>query len=309
MSIHGIPLSPEVVSVLADAEVFDWTAVSHAYWDAADVPAMLAALAAGQDVGPDSPVGDLWGSLYHQGTVYPASTAAVPFLARLAAAGAEAKECLLQLGAMAQSDDGLELSDPEEVRDAVRGQVGVLRPLAEHGQAEIRQATVFALGQTRSCDLAPLLGDVLAHDTEPVVRAEALMGLARCEHDVAALVASALDDPDDAVRLAGVVAALDAGRSWNDSMHEALLSVADPDGVSEHFCENLLDAWYGSFDWVVQMLCETGQGEAAARLLIDAAGSEVISLRTVLHSAPLVLDSPTIDGQSREALRQALAGR
>jgi hypothetical protein len=108
MSQQEASLSPEVAAVLADVDAFDWTTVSHAYGDASDMPSMLRALVvdAGADPESDSEsMSDLWGAIVHQGTVYSASTASVPFLARLAAAGAATRECLWLLGWMAASDD------------------------------------------------------------------------------------------------------------------------------------------------------------------------------------------------------------
>lgn len=108
MSQQEATLSPEVAAVLADVDAFDWIAVSHAYGDASDMPSMLRALVV--DAGANSEshsegVSDLWGAIVHQGTVYSASTASVPFLARLAAAGTATRECLWLLGWMVASDD------------------------------------------------------------------------------------------------------------------------------------------------------------------------------------------------------------
>jgi hypothetical protein len=65
----------------------DWSQLHHAYGPADDLPALLAALSPD----PDAPVWDeLWSRLCHQGTVYPASFAALPRLADHAAACAPA---------------------------------------------------------------------------------------------------------------------------------------------------------------------------------------------------------------------------
>ncbi len=59
----------------------DWKRLSHAYGSARDLPALLMAVARGEDDG-----GDLFANIYHQGTVYSATAAAAPFLAELALA-------------------------------------------------------------------------------------------------------------------------------------------------------------------------------------------------------------------------------
>lgn len=59
----------------------DWSTLKHAYGNASDVPALLASLS------PDPPSDvwhELWSRLYHQGSVYSASFAAVPVMADIA---------------------------------------------------------------------------------------------------------------------------------------------------------------------------------------------------------------------------------
>lgn len=60
-----------------------WAGLSHAYGSAEDVPALLRQAGSGGDGAGDA-ISELYGSLFHQGTVYPATAAAVPFLAELA---------------------------------------------------------------------------------------------------------------------------------------------------------------------------------------------------------------------------------
>ncbi|WP_431962445.1 hypothetical protein [Actinacidiphila sp. bgisy160] len=58
----------------------DWSRLRHAYGTAEDVPVLLARVG----TGPEEEVwGDLWSRLCHQGSVYPASFAALPELADL----------------------------------------------------------------------------------------------------------------------------------------------------------------------------------------------------------------------------------
>jgi hypothetical protein len=62
--------------------VTDWSALKHAYGSATDIPAILAALTPD----PRSEAWDeLWGRICHQGTVYSASYAALPYLRELVA--------------------------------------------------------------------------------------------------------------------------------------------------------------------------------------------------------------------------------
>ncbi|OKJ69627.1 hypothetical protein [Streptomyces sp. CB02261] len=59
----------------------DWPRLSHAYGSAEDIPALLARIASESEPGLWN---DLWSALCHQGSVYSASFAALPWLAGMA---------------------------------------------------------------------------------------------------------------------------------------------------------------------------------------------------------------------------------
>lgn len=59
----------------------DWSQLSHAYGSAEDIPALLARIASEPESGLWN---DLWFALCHQGTVYSASFAALPWLSDMA---------------------------------------------------------------------------------------------------------------------------------------------------------------------------------------------------------------------------------
>lgn len=290
MSQHAVSPSPEVAAVLADVDAFDWTTVSHAYGTATDVPSMLWALVEEPEADSETDsdlMSDLWGSLVHQGTVYSASTAAVPFLARLAAAGAATKECLWLLSWMAASDDTAPGAE-EDVRDAVRTYADVLKPLTSHDDAGVRKAAVHALGRTRSPDLLPVLGVARVEDDDSLVRAEGVIASVRCgaPETTSRVIRDAYTDPAHAVRLAGVFASFDAELSWTDDARNALLSVPDPDAIAGR----LLDDRHEALMWVVEQLCDSGRGEGAAHLLIEAAKREHTDLTSVLYAANIACE-------------------
>jgi hypothetical protein len=65
-----------------------WDQLNHAYGPATDVPALLRELIDADVQSPgdsNHPLWHLYGNIYHQGTVYPATPHAVPFLIKLAA--------------------------------------------------------------------------------------------------------------------------------------------------------------------------------------------------------------------------------
>ncbi len=61
----------------------NWSALSHAYGSAADVPHLLLDLTSSEEQTRESALGTLYTNIYHQGTVYQASAYAVPFLLEL----------------------------------------------------------------------------------------------------------------------------------------------------------------------------------------------------------------------------------
>ena len=70
--------------VLRGIEQIDWSKHNHAFGPADDLPRLLHDVASG-GAAADRAVSDLFGTIWHQGTVYDASSVAVPFLGELAA--------------------------------------------------------------------------------------------------------------------------------------------------------------------------------------------------------------------------------
>ena len=109
----------------------DWPQLQDAYGSAAEIPALLDDAASTTDW--DAPVWEeLWSRLCHQGTVTPASYAALPALARIAESRADlALDPALFLAAsiIASTDGPPEIAD---VRRVYAPQISTLRPVAEH---------------------------------------------------------------------------------------------------------------------------------------------------------------------------------
>ncbi|MFJ8435920.1 hypothetical protein ACIQ9P_31930 [Kitasatospora sp. NPDC094019] len=77
-------MTSETTDPLAGLDAIDWAGLEHAYGDADDVPALLRALGGPEETERRRALHALYGNIFHQGSRYPASAAAVPFLARLA---------------------------------------------------------------------------------------------------------------------------------------------------------------------------------------------------------------------------------
>jgi HEAT repeat protein len=69
--------------MLADLNSVDWASLTHAYGEATDIPGLLRSLLSADPKVREEAIYELFGNIWHQGTVYPASAAAVPFLYEL----------------------------------------------------------------------------------------------------------------------------------------------------------------------------------------------------------------------------------
>ncbi|WP_328907567.1 hypothetical protein OG230_33820 [Streptomyces sp. NBC_00234] len=111
----------------------DWSQLSHAYGSAEDIPALLDRIAS--DPAPEL-WNDLWSALCHQGSVYPASFAALPWLADVAGGsdGEQAVSALTLAGAILAGSGQPHGAGDVRVQHAV--EIGTLLSLAnEHLRA------------------------------------------------------------------------------------------------------------------------------------------------------------------------------
>src|SRR3954452_4199765 len=77
--------APWARSALAGIENVPWGELQHAYGNADDVPELLRSLLSRSASRRQEALQDLFGTIWHQGTVYSSTAHAVPFLARIAA--------------------------------------------------------------------------------------------------------------------------------------------------------------------------------------------------------------------------------
>lgn len=213
--------------VLAGLDAHPWSEVSHAYGGAEDLPALLRDFAGADEGTSDEALLELYGSLLHQGTVFTASVAAVPFLARLAAAGHRTADVLALLADMAGSTDAHELA-PGAVAAAVAGQLPLLLPLLDAPAARVRGRAAWAVSRARAAGpVLPALRARWEAESDPRVRAELLAAMARTDTPAAAATAATVLGPDHPaeLRLAAVFVRLHAGLPWTEEQHTTLLSV------------------------------------------------------------------------------------
>lgn len=220
---------------LAELDAQPWASYSHAYGSAEDVPGFLRALAGDDDAAAEEAQSELYGSILHQGSVYEASAEAVPFLARIAAAGIRTPDVLLLIGGIgeggAEPGGGApEESDEVACRRAVAEQLPLLLASVGHQDRAVRQAAAWAVGATGAAaagPAAPVLHDRAAVESDPLVRAELLASMAKLDPEGTAPAATGALGPDSPpeLRIAAVLACVDSGLPWTRAHHEAVLAL------------------------------------------------------------------------------------
>ncbi|GHD62490.1 hypothetical protein GCM10010317_057690 [Streptomyces mirabilis] len=220
----------------------DWAALEHAYGPAGDVPEMIRVLYAeespetegGENVGEE-----LVNNLNHQGSLYPATLEAVPFLAHLALHVAWHREALLEvLTGLAELDEW-GVPAPESlggrVRAAVLAELPLLMGCLTDPDPFVRQAAIrLACVGTRPADPAVVrtLADLHESDPSALIRADALTAFALLDPDPVTVrdrEATALDDRDREVRLAAALSGLDRAEPPYPA---ALMAVVAADGAA-----------------------------------------------------------------------------
>ncbi|MEV6107402.1 hypothetical protein AB0M28_22240 [Streptomyces sp. NPDC051940] len=190
--------------MLDGVDDIDWSALEHAYGPADDVPALLRAAGAADPAVREVALDELVSSLCHQGSVYSATSAAVPFLARLAGDGPGHRLALLWL--LHGAADGCGPAH-REARRAVAVALPALLGLAADPDPAVRQAMVWIVAacEESSLPLLPLLRARWEAEDDAGVRADLVTALGLL--DVSPQVRTArgralLADPEPAVRRA-----------------------------------------------------------------------------------------------------------
>lgn len=182
----------------------DWSKLTHAYGPATDVPKLLRALASSDEDKRESAIYDLYGNIWHQGTVYQATAYAVPFLVELLkvpkVTGKDAILILLahlanghsyhdvhqhlpMLKAKAATSEWqgripVELEWVRAATKAVKAEKDTYIQLLSDAEASVRAATVYLLAGLDKPDpkLSILLAEHYKKENNELVRASLLMG-------------------------------------------------------------------------------------------------------------------------------------
>jgi hypothetical protein len=254
-----------VLEGLADVP---WAELSHAYGPAENVPGLLRAVASGDAQASNDAVHELFGNIWHQGTVYRATPHAVPFLARMAAAGIATANVLSLLGAIAESTDD---ATGGGARAAVAAEVGLLIPLLEDANPQVRALAAWTLAQCLAGDEAFMAVQAQwSAEEDLVVRPTLLKSMSELAPAQALPLAvqAAASAASAGERLVAAWACVTAGQPWDDLLRSASLAWLSQ-GLDLEY------GWWGDsnggpFAGLLCDLAERGNLGVAAGLAIDS---------------------------------------
>lgn len=181
----------------------DWSQLGHAYGAAEDVPGQLRALASEDEEARKSAIWELFGNIWHQGTVYDATAHAVPFLIELVASDeVQGRDGILEL--LRCISAGRSYLDVHQTMDCYH---------SERESPEFKAIITQELGWVEAAHAAVVEGtDVYLrclHDPEDEVRKTAARVLRTCgersDSVEPALRSLAREDSVDAVRATAVI--------------------------------------------------------------------------------------------------------
>ncbi|MFD7560028.1 hypothetical protein ACFV9E_36665 [Streptomyces sp. NPDC059835] len=231
----------------AELDDVPWHTLTHAYGSAEDVPELIRALYQDDEETVDEAIHELYGNIHHQGTVYPASAPAVPFLAHAAHhVPAKREDLLMLLATLADNAPG-DTESPRRPGSSVAAICAELArvlpellPCLDDTDRGVRRAVLRVIAAVAELLPAELRAEVLArigglYATDPVaaVRADAMVVRARSGISEV----EALDSPLPEVRLAAAVLAAErSGPPYAPRLVEVLTEDgADPDPGDDGF--------------------------------------------------------------------------
>ncbi|MFJ5229108.1 hypothetical protein ACIQBJ_04320 [Kitasatospora sp. NPDC088391] len=220
----------------------DWGALTHAYGSADDLPELIRGLYGEEPAAVEEARHELVGAICHQGSVHPASAAAVPFLVHAARhAPLRRDHLLVLLFLMAEHDPELlasrhwAASDTAAVCRELCLALPELLPCLDDPAAEVRQAALRVvaavadlLPEPRRAELAVRATDLHGTDPAAEVRADALVLLDRLGRPL-----SAPDHPLAPVRAVSALLAAERHGPPYPAGAVAALAAEGPDAAPE----------------------------------------------------------------------------
>lgn len=132
--------------MLEGLDEVDWGNPTHAYGPATDVPDLIRALASGDQTTRTDAIYELFGNIWHQWTVYEATTLAIPFLIELLANETveDRHWILVLLGSVARGSSDLQ-AWVTSAREAVGAGFDLYLRLLRHPDPLIRITAPYTL--------------------------------------------------------------------------------------------------------------------------------------------------------------------
>ena len=160
----------------------DWTSLQHAFGSAADVPDLLRALLSEDARVRDDARSELYGNIWHQGTVYEATAYAVPFLFRLALTTStpDRVDVVSLIGAIAEGLDLRATAYQDALARVVEHRDSV-RQLLNDREPMVRAAASYVTGAFASLaeEASSWLRASIETESDTLARCGMLLGLAR----------------------------------------------------------------------------------------------------------------------------------
>ncbi|MFJ6669935.1 hypothetical protein ACIQMJ_02370 [Actinosynnema sp. NPDC091369] len=268
-------------SALDGIDDLDWASFDHAHGSAEDVPRALRDAVGADETLAGQAFEHLFGSIYHQGTLYSATPRAVPFVARLAADPATPRRWGLVhlLGAIADTAD----APPDvlaDVRSALDRETARLLPLLDDPDVEVRHVATHLLGNLPAADgVVPALRARRGRERSPRVVAGLLAAAGRLAPEECAewLADEVAPGRPAAVRAGALWAIADAGLPWSEAATAAVVDCwvdGDPlrDWVwsDDPFADVVARIEVADLAALCRTLFERGTAESAQRA-VDAA--------------------------------------
>lgn len=162
--------------MLDGLDLVDWSSLTHAYGEATDVPELLQDLLSPEPDVRASAIYELFGNIWHQGTVYPASAAAVPFLFELLADQQVPDKSNIAhlLACIADGAGYLEVHAADDFGEPTWRSILAKKGKSLEGELERQATDVAAVHRAASAGLRyllPYLGDAEAEIRESVASA------------------------------------------------------------------------------------------------------------------------------------------
>lgn len=157
--------------MLEGLDKINWSQLHHAYGEASDVPVLIRQLLSKENTAIDKAIYELFGNIWHQGTVYEASAIAVPFLQELLRCSEindkTKKSLACLLASMADSYDTKDGSYATATRTAVEEELRLLFPYLSCEVPIVRESVAGALGRYPQyvAETLPMLEKALASES------------------------------------------------------------------------------------------------------------------------------------------------